>query len=112
MLFRSHYRRVILAAARWQLPARSLPGRAAPQGQWADAVGGWRLRTGVPGRVLLSQGDQHLPLDLTRDLDLDLLRAHLAGYPAAVLYEAPPPDADGWIGGRAHSIVVPVSAVR
>jgi hypothetical protein len=107
-----HYRRVILAAARWQLPARSLPGRAAPQGQWADAVGGWRLRTGVPGRVLLSQGDQHLPLDLTRDLDLDLLRAHLAGYPAAVLYDAPPPDADGWIGGRAHSIVVPVCAVR
>ena len=107
-----HYRRVILAAARWQLPARALPGRTAPQGQWADAVGGWRQRAGVPDRVLLSQGDQHLPLDLTRDLDLDLLRAHLAAYPAAVLYEAPPPDADGWIGGRAHSIVVPVSAVQ
>jgi hypothetical protein len=107
-----HYRRVILAAARWQLPARTLPGRTAPQGQWAGAVGGWRQRAGVPDRVLLSQGDQHLPLDLARDLDLDLLRAHLAAYPAAVLYEAPPPDADGWIGGRAHSIVVPVSAVR
>jgi lantibiotic biosynthesis protein len=107
-----HYRRVILAAARWQLPARALPGRTAPQGQWAGAVGGWRQRAGVPDRVLLSQGDQHLPLDLARDLDLDLLRAHLAGYPAAVLHEAPPPDADGWIGGRAHSIVVPVSAVR
>jgi hypothetical protein len=107
-----HYRRVILAAARWQLAARALPGRTAPQGQWAGAVGAWRQRAGVPGRVLLSQGDQHLPLDLTRDLDLDLLRSHLAGYPAAVLYEAPPPDADGWIGGRAHSIVVPVSAVR
>jgi hypothetical protein len=107
-----HYRRVILAGARWQLPARALPGRTAPQGQWADAVGAWRQRARVPGQVLLSQGDQHLPLDLTRDLDLDLLRAHLAAYPAAVLSEAPPPDADGWIGGRAHSIVVPVSAVR
>jgi hypothetical protein len=107
-----HYRRVILAAARWQLPARALPGHTAPQGQWADTVGGWRQRAGVPDRVLLSQGDQHLPLDLTRDLDLDLLRAHLAAYPAAVLYEAPPPDADGWIGGRAHSIVFPVSALR
>jgi hypothetical protein len=107
-----HYRRAILAAARWQLPARALPGRTAPQGQWADAVHSWRRRAGVPARVLLSQGDQHLPLDLTRDLDLDLLRAHLARYPAAVLYEAPPPDSDGWIGGRAHSIVFPVSAVR
>lgn len=107
-----HYRRTILAAARWQLPARSLPGRTAPQGQWADAVGAWRQRAGVPDRVLMSQGDQHLPLDLTRDLDLDLLRAHLGGYPAAVLYEAPPSDADGWIGGRAHSIVIPVSALR
>ena len=107
-----HCRRIILTAARWQLPARALPGRTAPQGQWADAVGAWRQRAGVPERVLMSQGDQHLSLDLTRDLDLDLLRMHLAGYPAAVLHEAPPPDADGWIGGRAHSIVIPVSAVR
>jgi hypothetical protein len=107
-----HYRRTILAAARWQLPARSLPGRTVPQGHWADAVHAWRQRARVPGQVLLALGDQHLPLDLGRDLDMDLLRAHLAGYPAAVLHEAPPPDADGWIGGRAHSIVVPVSAVR
>lgn len=63
-----HYRRVILAAARWQLPARALPGRTAPQGQWADAVGAWRRRARVPSRVLLSQGDQHLPLDLSGDL--------------------------------------------
>jgi hypothetical protein len=107
-----HHRRVILAAARWQLAARALPGHAAPQGQWADAIGAWRQRARVPDQVLMSQSDQHLPLDLTRDLDLDLLRAHLAAYPAAVLHEAPPPDADGWIGGRAHSIVVPVRAVR
>jgi lantibiotic biosynthesis protein len=107
-----HYRRVIVASARWQLPARALPGRTAPQGQWADAADSWRQRARVPSRVLLSQGDQHLPLDLSGDLGMDLLRAHLAAYPAAVLYEAPPPDADGWIGGRAHSIVVPVSAIR
>jgi hypothetical protein len=107
-----HYRRTILAAARWKLPARDLPGRTAPQPQWADAVCAWRHRAGVPGRVLLSLDDQHLPLDLSRDMDLDLLRAHLARYPAAVLHEAPPPGADGWIGGRAHSIVIPVRAVR
>jgi hypothetical protein len=107
-----HYRRTILAAARWQLPARALPSRTASQSQWADAVGAWTRRARVPGRVLLSQGDQHLPVDLTSDLGLDLLRAHLAGYPAAVLHEAPPEGADGWIGGRAHSIVLPVSVVR
>jgi hypothetical protein len=65
----------------------------------------------VPKRVLLAEDDQQLPLDLTRDVDLDLLRAHLDASPfgIATLYDAPPPNADGWIGGRAHSIVVPLA---
>jgi hypothetical protein len=103
-----HYRRSIVVAARWQLKARSLPGRTATLGQWVEKLHAWRKRAGVPDRVLLAMDDQHLLLDLTRDLDVDLLRTHLNLFPAAVLYEAPPPDADGWIGGRAHSIVVPV----
>ncbi|CAM5465764.1 hypothetical protein SMICM304S_00373 [Streptomyces microflavus] len=51
------------------------------------------------------------PLDLSHDVDLDLLRAHLDASPfgIATLHEAPPADADGWIGGRAHSIVVPLA---
>jgi hypothetical protein len=102
------YRRSILTAARWQLKARALPGRTAPLDQWAEALSAWRARARVPDRVLLAMDDQHLPLDLTRALDVDLLRAHFAGSPVAVLHDAPPPDADGWIGGRAHSIVVPV----
>jgi hypothetical protein len=106
------YRRSILAPARWQLRARALPGRAATLDQWAEQLHDWRSRTGVPGRVFLAVDDQQLLLDLTRDMDLDLLRAHLAASPVAALYDAPPPDADGWIGGRAHSIVVSMSAVR
>lgn len=105
-----HYRRSILVPARWKLKARDLPGRSATLDEWACCLHAWRSRTGLPERVLLSQDDQQLPLDLRQDMQLDLLRAHLTASPigAAVLYEAPSPDADGWIGGRAHSIVVPM----
>ncbi|MEV0754605.1 lantibiotic dehydratase family protein [Streptosporangium sp. NPDC050280] len=107
-----HCRRSILVAARWQLRARVLPGRAASLEEWAARLHAWRGRAGVPERVLLAMDDQRLLLDLTREMDLDVLRTHLRGSPIAVLYEAPPPDVDGWIGGRAHSIVVAVKAGR
>ncbi|SBT91001.1 Lantibiotic dehydratase, C terminus [Streptomyces sp. DI166] len=105
------YRRTILTAARWKIRSRTLPDRTAPLQQWADQLQAWRARFRVPGQVLLAEDDQQLPLDLTRDVDLDLLRAHLDATPfgIATLHEAPPPDADGWIGGRAHSIVLPLA---
>ncbi|MEU0163989.1 lantibiotic dehydratase family protein [Streptomyces iakyrus] len=105
------YRRTILTAARWKIRSRTLPARTAPLQQWADQLHAWRARFRVPERVLLAEDDQQLPLDLTRDVDLDLLRAHLDASPfgIATLHDAPPPDADGWIGGRAHSIVVPLA---
>lgn len=105
------YRRTIFTAARWKIRSRTLPARTAPPQQWADQLHAWRARFGVPERVLLAEDDQQLPLDLTRDVDLDLLRAHLDASPfgIATLYDAPPPNADGWIGGRAHSIVVPLA---
>jgi hypothetical protein len=107
-----HYRRTVLVPARWKLHARDLPGRTATLPAWAEVFHSWRGRSGVPDRVLLAQDDQQLPLDLGQDLHLDLLRAHLDARPtvAAVLHEAPPPDADGWIGGRAHSLIVPLEA--
>jgi hypothetical protein len=105
------YRRTILTAARWKIRSRTLPARTAPLQQWADQLHAWRARFRVPERVLLTEDDQQLPLDLTRDVDLDLLRAHLDANPfgIATLHDAPPLDADGWIGGRAHSIVVPLA---
>jgi lantibiotic biosynthesis protein len=107
-----HHRRTILVPARWQLHAKTLPGRSAHLDEWAEHLHAWRVRAGVPERVLLAIDDQHLPLDLTQAMDADLLRAHLGAHPVAVLFEAPPPDADGWIGGRAHSIVVPLEVNR
>lgn len=105
------YRRTILTAARWKIHSRTLPARSAPLQQWADRLHAWRARFRVSERVLLAEDDQQLPLDLSRDVDLDLLRAHLDASPfgMATLHDAPPPDADGWIGGRAHSIVVPLA---
>ncbi|MFE1987884.1 lantibiotic dehydratase family protein [Streptomyces mirabilis] len=106
------YRRTILTAARWKVRTRALPARTATLQEWADQLHAWRARLRVPERVLLAEDDQQLPLDLTKDVDLDLLRAHLDASPfrIATLHDAPPPGADGWIGGRAHSLVLPLAA--
>jgi hypothetical protein len=107
-----HYRRSVLAAARWKLRAQDLPGRTATLDEWAEGLHAWLGRFRAPSRVLLAEDDQRLPLDLDQSMHLDLLRAHLDASPTGVaqLYDAPPPDADGWLGGRAHSIVVPLRA--
>ncbi|MEV5413391.1 lantibiotic dehydratase family protein [Thermopolyspora sp. NPDC052614] len=107
-----HHRRSILVPARWKLQARELPARTATLDEWAEHLHAWMGRFRVPDRVLLAEDDQQLPLDLRQDMHLDLLRTHLAASPTgvAVLHDAPPPDADGWIGGRAHSLVVPLRA--
>lgn len=106
------YRRSILVPARWKLHARDLPGRTASRREWAKQMHAWRDRCAVPVQVLLAEDDQHLPLDLDQDMHLDLLRAHLDARPTgvAVLHEAPPPEANGWLGGRAQSIIVPLKA--
>ncbi|WP_242677104.1 lantibiotic dehydratase family protein [Streptomonospora litoralis] len=107
-----HYRRSVLVPARWKLHARDLPGRGATPRQWADGLHEWMRRFRVPDRVVLVEDDQHLPLDLRHDLHRDLLRNHLGASRTgvAVVQEAPPPDADGWLGGRANSVVIPLEA--
>ena len=105
-----HYRRSILIPARWRIRASDLPGRTAPTDEWADALHRWRERHRTPDRVLLSYDDQHLPLDLHDPLHLDVLRTHLTAGGTAALMDAPPVDSDGWIGNRAHSIVVTMAA--
>ncbi|MEU1273508.1 lantibiotic dehydratase family protein [Streptomyces sp. NPDC005799] len=107
-----HYRRSILVAARWKVRARDLPDRTASLDEWAEQLHAWMGRFRVPDRVLLAEDDQQLPLDLRHDMHLDLLRAHLDASTTGVatLHDAPPPDADGWIGGRAHNLVVPLRA--
>jgi hypothetical protein len=107
-----HYRRSILVSARWKVRARDLPARTATLDEWAGQLRAWMSRFRVPDRVLLAEDDQQLPLDLRQDMHQDLLRAHLAASATGVatLHDAPPPDADGWIGGRAHNLVVPLKA--
>jgi lantibiotic biosynthesis protein len=106
------YRRSILVAARWKVRARDLPDRTATLDEWAEQLHAWMGRFRVPDRVLLAEDDQQLPLDLRQDMHLDLLRAHLDASPigVATLHDAPPPDAAGWIGGRAHNLVIPLKA--
>ena len=106
------HRRTILMPARWRLQARDLPVRAATLGAWANSLHQWRECHRMPSRVLLSVDDQHLPLDLEQDMHADILRTHLDRTGTANLSEAPPADADGWIGGRAHSIVATMAACR
>ncbi|MCE7553272.1 lantibiotic dehydratase family protein [Streptomyces thermodiastaticus] len=55
-----HYRRTILAAARWKLRARDLPGRTASRDEWAGQLHALRGRVAMPERVLLAEDDQHL----------------------------------------------------
>jgi len=105
-----HYRRSILIPARWRIRARDLPGRTEPAEQWVGALHAWRERHRMPDHVLLSYDDQHLPLDLHDPLHLDVLRTHLTAGGTAALMDAPPAGGDGWIDGRAHSVVVTMAA--
>jgi len=66
----------------------------------------------VPSVVLLTEGDQALKLDLGHSAYLALLRARLNSAGHAVLTEAPTSGALGWFGGRAHEIIVPMTAVK
>ncbi|MEX5636413.1 lantibiotic dehydratase [Parafrankia sp. FMc2] len=102
--------RTILAPARWTVTAAELPPRAEPWRTWDNAFASWRARRRLPRRVRLSEGDRLLPLDLDQAGHRLLLRTHLHITPRALLTEGPDPAEAGWCGGRAHEVVVPLSA--
>ncbi|MEV6726608.1 lantibiotic dehydratase [Streptomyces xanthochromogenes] len=105
---RVRYGRTILAPARWRLDRAELPDRRACWAQWHKAAEEYRTRRRIPDAVMLSEGDQLLPLDLAERAHLALLRGHLDTHESAVLTEA---TADaGWCDGRAHEIIVPMEA--
>ncbi|MGV9963677.1 lantibiotic dehydratase [Streptomyces olivaceus] len=107
---RVRYGRAILSEARWRLDRSELPDRRATWEEWRKAAAEWRTRRRVPDDVALAEGDQVLQLDLSERAHLALLRAHLDTRESAVLTEA---ESDGsWFDGRAHEIVVPMTAVR
>ncbi|MFE0130167.1 lantibiotic dehydratase [Streptomyces sp. NPDC059037] len=107
---RVRYGRTILSPARWRLDGAELPDRRASWEEWHKALHEWRTRRRVPDAVALTEGDQLLPLDLSEKAHLALLRAHLETNELAALAET---GSDrGWFGGRAHEIVVPMTAAH
>ncbi|MFJ9610421.1 lantibiotic dehydratase [Kitasatospora sp. NPDC101176] len=109
---RLRHRRVILSPAAWRLTSAELRCYRAPQDQWDQALASWARRRRVPRHVLLAADSQGLPLDLDHPGHRVLLREHLRSGAHALLVEEPHPAALGWAGGRAHEIVVPVTATR
>ncbi|TDB96902.1 lantibiotic dehydratase [Actinomadura sp. 7K534] len=109
---RIRYRRTIVSPARWILDAAELPAEGVPWPQWRAAFHTWSTRRQLPQAVLLVQGDRRLNLDLADPGQLALLRASLRGARAVLLEEAAESGANGWCGGRAHEIVVQLTAAR
>ncbi len=99
--------RLLLSPARWRVEAADLPVRADAAG--LAALGELRSRLRLPRRVLLSEGDNELPLDLESIVSLEwLLRAARRGKvtltETAGSAAAPVACEDG---DRAAEIVVP-----
>ncbi|WP_308437627.1 lantibiotic dehydratase [Kitasatospora xanthocidica] len=109
---RLRYGRIILSPATWRLSATELPPPRVPSAQWEDALLALLDRRRAPRRMLLAADSQGLPLDLDHPGHRVLLRSHLHSASHAVLVETPSPTDLGWAGGRAHEIVVPVTATR
>jgi class I lanthipeptide synthase len=102
--------RVVLSPARWRLAAAELPDRTADWSTWDAGLADWRSRRRVPAAVLLVDGDWRLPLDLAEEAHRLLLREHLCTHSHAVLDEGGVEDSAGWLAGRAHEVVVPLTA--
>ncbi|MFC8450255.1 lantibiotic dehydratase [Kitasatospora sp. NPDC057223] len=104
------YRRTILSPARWLLGRDDLPAASAPWWQWDEALTQWRHQVRLPGRVYLSEADQAVALDLAEPSHRALLRTHVDRAGTATLRPAPAPSDQGWTGGRAHEVVIPLVA--
>ncbi|WP_325748079.1 lantibiotic dehydratase [Streptomyces sp.] len=101
---RVRYRRAILSPARWRLTSADLPTAE------TEALARWRQRWHCPEAVELRDDDRTLRLTLSEPLHAAILRAHLDRSDEAILTEAAPVGAFGWIGGHAHEVAVPLVA--
>jgi lantibiotic biosynthesis protein len=100
--------RIILSPARWNLAIADLPDRVASPGDWNRQFGQFRRSRRIPDAVRLGDDDVLLRIDLTDPSHLALLRRRLNRAGTAALAED---SGDfGWIGGRAHEIVVPLAS--
>jgi thiopeptide-type bacteriocin biosynthesis protein len=101
--------RTIISPARWLLPAAELPGPTASWRVWGERLAAWLDAVGCPKAVYLGDGDQRIGLDLAEPAHQALLRDHLSRMGTALLRTAPAADSAGWIGRRAHEIVIPLA---
>ncbi|MGH3720520.1 MAG: thiopeptide-type bacteriocin biosynthesis protein [Pseudonocardiaceae bacterium] len=108
---RVRYGRSVLAPARWRVQAGELPGADAPWPAWAAAMAAVRARLRLPANVQVGGSDRWLRLNLDEAMDLAVLRTHLGSAAnAATVVEAPTVRDHGWLGGRAHEIVIPLAS--
>ncbi|WP_432991794.1 lantibiotic dehydratase [Dactylosporangium sp. CA-233914] len=108
---RLRYGRAILSPTRWRIGPAGLPGPAATSAVWNAGLDVLRERLRLPSWIMVGTGDQRLRLHLDDPMSRALLRAHLdhaAG--SIVLAEAAAPQEYGWLGGRAHEVLVPLIA--
>ncbi|MFD7130642.1 lantibiotic dehydratase [Streptomyces sp. NPDC059894] len=103
--------RTILSPARWRLTATDLADPAADWGQWYRSLTRWRELVAMPSTVYLGEGDQRLRLDLAETSHRALLRAQIRRDGMAVLRAESAADA-GWIDGRPHEVVIPLTTNR
>lgn len=113
---RVRYRDTILAPARWVLPP-CLTGAASSRTAWGDALDAWRatMTPAPPQVVITDDGDQRLPLDLSRDDDRELLRRYARRGLAAVCEPPGGPEsvqavADSPSGRHIIELVIPLQA--
>lgn len=106
------YGRLVLARARWRVVREEIQRLVKPQDvdPWR-AVQEWRKQRQLPRWVLLSDGDNELPIDLDNILCVENFVDSLRTRPDAVLHELfPGPDqlcAIGPEGAFVHELVVP-----
>ncbi|WP_194908885.1 lantibiotic dehydratase family protein [Catenulispora rubra] len=107
-----HAGRTTLIPARWRVEAAELPGRQASLTEWTRVLHALLHRRRAPLRLTLAEADQHLLLDLETGVHAALLRqaVHRAG--RATLLDSPPSNGNGWIGGLANALLVPMIATE
>ncbi|SCF20557.1 thiopeptide-type bacteriocin biosynthesis domain-containing protein [Micromonospora viridifaciens] len=109
---RVRYGRTVLCPARWRTDPRLNDGGHTWR-QWERLFQRWRARVRIPDRVLLTEGDNHLALDLNVPLHLRLIRQELRRRPAVLLVEdlTSSDETTGWLDGYANEFVVPLVGV-
>ncbi|SFC57191.1 lantibiotic dehydratase [Streptomyces aidingensis] len=106
---RIRYGRTVLSPARWRLDASDFPGARATWPGWTERLSELRQRLRLPNAVFLGSDDRRIFLDLDEPSHLHLLRSHLETTGQATLQEAPALTAYGWLDGRAHELVLPMT---